>query len=58
VTARSSPGKKRARRLQKQTGWSYSECLRCVRSMSENEIDELIDERARKELERERKEDG
>ena len=43
---------KRARRLQQQTGWSYSECLRCVRTMTEDQIDNLIELRARRELEK------
>lgn len=38
---------KRARSLQKDTGWSYSECLRVVRSMTEDEINELVDERSK-----------
>jgi hypothetical protein len=47
--------KTRARNLQEQTGWSYMECLRCVRTMTEDQIDELIDERAREELVRPRR---
>lgn len=38
--------KKRARALQEDTGWSYSECLRIVREKTEDEIDELIRQRA------------
>jgi hypothetical protein len=44
-----SPEKKRARALQEQTGWAYSDCLRCVRTMTEEQIDVLIAERANKE---------
>lgn len=31
-----------ARALQEDTDWSYSECLRCVRTLTEDEIDALI----------------
>jgi hypothetical protein len=40
-----TPEKKRARALQEQTGWSYSECLRLVRTKTEDEIDVVIEER-------------
>lgn len=45
-----TPEQKRARALQEQTGWTYSECLRRARTMTEEQIDDLIDERARAEL--------
>ena len=32
---------KRARALQDETGWSYCECLRCVREMTQEQIDQL-----------------
>jgi hypothetical protein len=44
--------KKRSRALQEQTGWGYQECLRCVRTMTEDQIDELIEQRAREALAR------
>ncbi len=37
-----TPEKVQARALQERTGWSYSECLRCVRTMTEEEIENLI----------------
>lgn len=37
--------KTRARALQEETGWSYSECLRLVRTKTENEIDVLVERR-------------
>jgi hypothetical protein len=40
--------KKRARELQARTGWSYSECLRCVTTMSPAEIEGLIASRQQK----------
>lgn len=40
-----TPEKVKARALQDRTGWSYSECLRCVRTMSEMEIEALIAKR-------------
>lgn len=43
-----TPDKKRARELQSKTGWSYSECLRCVRTMSDEQIARLIWERRAK----------
>ena len=45
MTAKTSD-KKRARALQEDTGWSYMECLRVVREKTEDEIDELIKQRA------------
>ncbi len=45
MTTKSSE-KKRARALQEDTGWSYSECLRLVREKTEDEIDELVKQRA------------
>lgn len=36
-----------ARGLQERTGWSYSECLRCVRTMTAEDIDHLVLERGR-----------
>jgi hypothetical protein len=39
--------KRRARALQDRTGWSYSECLRCVRTMTPEAIEVLIAVRAR-----------
>lgn len=47
MTAKSSE-KTRARALQQDTGWSYSECLRLVRTKTEDQLDELIRERAAK----------
>lgn len=40
--------KKEARALQSRTGWSYSECLRCVRTMTAAEIDALVAQREKK----------
>ena len=37
---------KRARALQARTGWSYSECLRCVKTMTPEAIEVLVDLRA------------
>ena len=34
-----SPEQKRARRLQSKTDWSYSECLRCVRTGTKYLVD-------------------
>jgi hypothetical protein len=34
--------KKHARALQKRTGWSYCEALRCVRTMTPEAIEALI----------------
>lgn len=42
-----TPEQKRARALQEQTKWSYSECLRLVRTKTEDEIDLVIEERAK-----------
>lgn len=41
-----SPGKKRARQLQERTGWSYSECLRCARTLTDEQIEALIQVRS------------
>lgn len=41
-----NPDRKRARALQDRTGWSYCECLRCVRTMTPEGIDALIKLRA------------
>ena len=41
MTRKSKP-KGRARELQKRTGWSYSECLRCVNTMSHEAVEALI----------------
>lgn len=41
-----TPEQRRARALQGRTGWSYSECLRCVRTMTDEQIEKLITERA------------
>ncbi len=38
--------KKMARLLQRATGWSYSECKRCVETMSVEKIKSLIERRA------------
>jgi hypothetical protein len=40
--------KKRARALQERTGWSYSEALRCARTMTSEAIEKLIAIRANK----------
>lgn len=49
-----TPDKKRARALQNRTAWSYSECLRCVQTMDEGEIERLILQRElKKDAERE-----
>lgn len=37
---------KRARALQAETGWSYTECLRLVLAKSEDEIDVVMEQRA------------
>jgi hypothetical protein len=37
------PDKVRARALQEQTGWSYSHCLRLVRTKTEEQIDEMVE---------------
>lgn len=37
-----SPEKKRARALQERTGWSYAECLRCVTTMTGDQVEGLI----------------
>lgn len=37
---------KKARALQVRTGWSYSECLRCVKMMTPEAIEALIEVRA------------
>ena len=37
--------KKRARALQRRTGWRYTECLRCVRELTPEQIEALIIER-------------
>lgn len=34
--------KRAARDLQTRTGWTYSECLRCVRTLSANDIEALV----------------
>lgn len=34
--------KKDARKLQKRTGWSYSECLRCITELTSQEIEALF----------------
>ena len=39
--------KKKARELQESTGWAYTECLRCVRTLSEDEVYRLIIERGK-----------
>ncbi len=44
--SRKSPEKKKARALQRQTSWSYSECLRCVRTMTPEQIGQLALKRA------------
>ncbi len=36
-----------AKRLQKTTGWSYTECLRCVRELTPDQILDLIEERSK-----------
>jgi len=41
-----SKSKSPARLLQKRTGWSYMECLRCVRTMTPEAIEMLIKMRA------------
>lgn len=41
MTTKTGP-KKKARALQKRTGWSYMECLRCVDSMTDEAIEVLI----------------
>jgi hypothetical protein len=41
-----SKSKSPQRLLQKRTGWSYSECLRCVREMTPEAIEVLIKLRA------------
>lgn len=41
----SSNEKRVARALQDRTGWSYSECLRCVRELTATEIEALVVER-------------
>ena len=43
----SNKEKVRARELQERTGWSYSECLRCIRTLSPEQIEALIAERGR-----------
>lgn len=37
-----TPDKRQARALQKRTGWSYSEALRCVRTLTPEAIEALI----------------
>ncbi len=39
------PDKKEARALQVRTGWSYSECLRCIRELTAEQIEALIKSR-------------
>lgn len=41
-----SQEKRAPRDLQLRTGWTYSECLRCVRTMSAETIEVLIRARA------------
>jgi hypothetical protein len=41
-----TPVQKSARALQARTGWSYSECLRCVKTMTPEAIEVLIGVRA------------
>lgn len=43
--SRKTPERKKARDLQKRTGWSYSECLRCTRYLTESQVGALILER-------------
>lgn len=43
--SRNRTEQKKARALQEDTGWTYSECLRLVREKTEEEIDQLIEER-------------
>lgn len=38
--------KKLTRALQERTGWSYSECLRCIRELTPEQVEALIEERA------------
>ena len=45
--SKKSPEKKKARALQQRTSWSYSECLRCVRTMTDDQIEQLVEQRAR-----------
>ena len=40
-----SKNKSKARELQQRTGWHYAECLRCVRTLTPAEIEELIRKR-------------
>ncbi len=40
-----NPYKTRARALQEDTGWRYTECLRIVKTKTEAEIDALIEKR-------------
>lgn len=40
--------KKKARALQKRTGWFYTECLRCIRDLTPEAVEALIVERAKK----------
>jgi hypothetical protein len=42
-----TPEKKRARALQEQTGWHYTECLSLVRTKTEEQIDALVETRPR-----------
>lgn len=36
------PDKKKARQLQERTGWSYSECLRCAHTLTDEQVELLI----------------
>lgn len=42
VVSSKSREKNAARKLQERTDWSYSECLRCVRTMTPEAIEALI----------------
>lgn len=44
-----TPEQRKARDLQRRTSWSYCECLRCVRTMTAEQIERLIVERKAKE---------
>jgi hypothetical protein len=41
---------KRARKLQQQTGWSYSECLRCTQVFTDTEVQQLVSARHTREV--------
>jgi hypothetical protein len=40
--SKKTPEQKKTRALQERTGWSYSECLRCVRDLTPEAIESLI----------------